>query len=274
MTNSRENRVLWATRPPDTSSFGVGAQRGAVDFAVISAPVNSHGYRHSCSDTDRHITADGAPDGSVGLDTGEQARPDQGHAIYNLRETHTQKNLYRRVVDAISVSGVQGTGKTTLARALGRATGAVVLSRAPLMDVALAAGAPVDPPQGTGLKGVGDLAYDLQTALLREQLDMGHSVVLDCGADWLIREGWRKVADGAGAHFWLVDTVCSDETLHRRRFEARGAVWRCDVGQTWEMVDDLRIRFQVHPQAAFIADAVRPVDENVSSILALIRGMA
>ena len=172
------------------------------------------------------------------------------------------------------MSGVQGTGKTTLARALARATGAVVLSRAPLMDVARAAGVPVDPPHGSSLKGVGDLAYDLQTALLREQLDMGHSVVLDCGADGLIRGAWQKVAEDAGARFWLVDTVCSDVELHRQRFEARGPVWRCDVGQTWEMVDDLRIRFLVHPQAAFIADAVRSVDENVRSIMALIEGEA
>ena len=172
------------------------------------------------------------------------------------------------------MSGVQGTGKTTLARALARATGAVVLSRAPLMDVVLAAGVPVDPPHGSSVKGVGDLAYDLQTALLREQLDMGHSVVLDCGADGLIRGAWQKVAEEAGARFWLVDTVCSDVELHRQRFEARGPVWRCDVGQTWEMVDDLRIRFLAHPQAAFIADAVRSVDENVRSIMALIEGEA
>jgi predicted kinase len=140
------------------------------------------------------------------------------------------------------------------------------------MDVALAAGVPLDPPQGTGLKGVGDFAYDLQTALLREQLGMGHSVVLDCGADWTIREAWRKVANDAGAHFWLIDTVCSDVPLHRQRFEKRGPAWRCDVGQTWEMVDELRIHFQVHPQAAFIADAVRSVEENVRSIIALIEG--
>jgi predicted kinase len=176
-----------------------------------------------------------------------------------------------RVVDAISVSGVQGTGKTTLARALGRIIGAVVLSRAPLMDAALAAGVPVDPPRGAAMSGVGDLAYALQTALLQEQLGMGHSVVLDCGADWRIREEWRKVAQGAGAHFWLVDTVCSDVGLHRRRFEARGPLWRCDEGQTWDMVDELRMRFQIHPQASFVADAVRPVDENVHSIVALIR---
>jgi predicted kinase len=177
-----------------------------------------------------------------------------------------------QTVEAISVSGVQGTGKTTLARALGRAMGAVVLSRAPLMDAALAAGVPVDPPQGTTIKGVGDLAYDLQTALLQEQLGLGHSVVLDCGADELVREGWRKVAEDAGAHFWIVDTVCSDAAVHRHRFEARGPVWQCDVGQTWEMVQESQRYFHVHPQAAFVADALRPVDENVRSIVALIRG--
>jgi hypothetical protein len=97
-------------------------------------------------------------------------------------------------------------------------------------------------------------------------------VVLDCGADWLVRDGWRKVAEDAGARFWMVDTVCSDVDLHRRRFEARGPVWRCDVGETWEMVDELRVRFQVHPQAVFVADAVRPVEENVNLIKGLIAG--
>jgi hypothetical protein len=49
------------------------------------------------------------------------------------------------------------------------------------------------------------------------------AAILDCGADWLVREGRRKVADDAGAHFWLVDTVCSDVALHRRR-SSRGVL--------------------------------------------------
>jgi predicted kinase len=118
-------------------------------------------------------------------------------------------------MDAISVSGVQGTGKSTLARALGVALGAVVISRGPLMDVLLAAGVPVGSSENLGIKGVGDTAYDLQTALLREQLSMGHSVILDCAADSHVRGGWRRVADEAGAHFWLIDTICSDVELHR-----------------------------------------------------------
>jgi predicted kinase len=175
------------------------------------------------------------------------------------------------LVDAISVSGVQGTGKTTLARALGRALEAVVLSRGPLMDVLMAAGVPMDPSGDMGIKGVGDLGYDLQTALLREQLAMGHSVVIDCGADWHVRERWNDVADEAGAAFWLVDTICSDVGLHQRRFEARGPTWRCDLGQTWELVELKRSSFVPHPQAAFVADATRSVEENVQAIVELIR---
>ena len=173
-------------------------------------------------------------------------------------------------MDAISVSGVQGTGKSTLARALGGALCAVVLSRGPLMDVLLAAGVPVGSSEKLGIKGVGETAYDLQTALLREQLGMDHSVILDCGADPHVREGWRRVADEAGAHFWLIDTICSDVELHRSRFEARGPIWKCDVDQTWDIVNELRVQFVPHPQAALLVDATRPVDENVASILTLI----
>jgi predicted kinase len=90
-------------------------------------------------------------------------------------------------VHAVSISGVQGTGKTTLARALGSALEAVVFSRDPLMRVLAAGGIPVDADaqgqanaRAKGVKGVGHLGYELQSALLRQQLEMGHSVVLEC----------------------------------------------------------------------------------------------
>lgn len=102
-------------------------------------------------------------------------------------------------MDAISVTGLQGTGKTTLARALGKALDAVVISRDPLMDVLLAGGVPRDADSATGIKGIGDLGYDLQTSLLRNQLEMGESVVLECVVGPQVRERWRQVAESAGA---------------------------------------------------------------------------
>jgi hypothetical protein len=68
----------------------------------------------------------------------------------------------------------------------------VVFSRGPLMDVILASGVPLS--KQMGIKGVGDLGYELQTALLREQLSMGPSIVLDCGADGRLRGRWEREA--------------------------------------------------------------------------------
>src|SRR5262249_53178379 len=113
-------------------------------------------------------------------------------------------------MDAVSITGVQGTGKTTLAEALGTALDAVVFSRDPLMDVRLAGGVRAESDAAAGTKGFGELGYDLQTALLREQLRMGRSVVLECVVGRERRAEWERVAVDHGARYWLIDTICSD----------------------------------------------------------------
>jgi predicted kinase len=182
--------------------------------------------------------------------------------------------VYRHLVDAVSVTGLQGTCKTTLAKDLGMAIDAVVFSRDPLMDVLLAGGVPAESDEAVGAKGVGQMGYELQTALLREQLSMGRSVVLECVVGWEMRAEWKRVALEQGARFWLVDTVCSDVEVHRRRFVERGPVQRGDWVSAWETVEANRDRFVVHPEAAFVADATVPLAENVSAIVDLIRSAA
>ena len=174
-------------------------------------------------------------------------------------------------MDAISVSGVQGTGKTTLARALGAQLDAVVFSRDPLMRVLSDGGIAIDHEAPPGTKGVGLLGYELQDALLRQQLGMGRSVVLECIAPPQIRETWRATSEECGARFWIVDTVCSDADIHRQRFEARGAPVRLGTWQlTWEVAERGRATFRPHPDAIFVADSVVSVEENVSRIMDLI----
>lgn len=171
----------------------------------------------------------------------------------------------------ISISGVQGTGKTTLARALARRLGAMVLSRRPLMETLAAAGVPSDGPVDSNLERIGALAYNLMTALLQDQLEIGWSVVIECGVGDDLREEWRNLTNSAGATFFIIDTICSNAEIHRRRFEVRGPTWSGEVGQTWKMLDKARSDFRPHPKALFVADPVRPVQENVDSILALIQ---
>jgi predicted kinase len=174
-------------------------------------------------------------------------------------------------VDAVSITGLQGTGKTTLAEALGTALDAVVFSRDPLMDVLLAGGVRPESDAAAGTKGFAELGYDLQTALLREQLRMGRSVVLECvvGREW--RAEWKRVAIDHGARYWLIDTICSDVEVHRRRFVERGPTERGDWSLSWETVEANRDRYRVHPQAAFVADSTLPLAANVNAIVDLIR---
>ncbi|HEX3813269.1 MAG TPA: AAA family ATPase [Mycobacteriales bacterium] len=174
-------------------------------------------------------------------------------------------------MDAISITGLQATGKTTLARALGRALDAVVFSRDPLMDVLLADGVPMVAAADSGLSGIGQIGYDLQTALLRSQLAMNRSVILECVVGDAQRAEWRAVAEAAGADFWLIDTVCSDPQLHRRRFQERGLTQRGDWVLEWETVERNRQLFLPHPQTNYIADSARPYEDNVRSIVQLIQ---
>lgn len=174
-------------------------------------------------------------------------------------------------MEVVSITGLQGTGKTTLARALGSAINAVVFSRDPLMDVLQAGGVPIEAAPDQGLRGYPELGYDLLTALLRTQLEMGRSVVLECVTEPTVREQWRQVAEGAGARFWIIDTICSDPDLHRQLFQGRGATQRGDWVLAWETVEGHRATFRSHPDAAYLADAVRPVDENVRAILGVIK---
>ena len=75
----------------------------------------------------------------------------------------------------VSISGVQGTGKTTLARALAARLEAAFVPRDPLMAVLLQGGLPSAGLAERRIEGVGPLGYQLQTAMMRDQLTVGRS---------------------------------------------------------------------------------------------------
>jgi predicted kinase len=170
----------------------------------------------------------------------------------------------------ISISGVQGTGKTTLARALAIRLDACLVSRDPLMAVLLEGGVPMAGLKKPTIKHVGLLGYELQSTVLREQLKLGRSVVLECVAPPDIRDGWREIAVAAGAPFFAVETECTDPDLHRSRFESRGTAQVGDWHLRWANVEGTRKWYQPHADAVFVADSVHPLETNVEEVLRLI----
>ena len=123
----------------------------------------------------------------------------------------------------IACSGLPGTGKTTLAREVAAATGALMLSSDAIRKRARAAETPSVAGFGEGLYSVAARAdvYETLSAEAEAALAAGRSVVAD--ATFVHRADRRRLAEVAarrGHPFALVDCR-ADEAVVRARLEAR-----------------------------------------------------
>jgi predicted kinase len=170
-------------------------------------------------------------------------------------------------VVTIVVSGPQATGKTTLAMALGRALGAPVFSRDPLMAVLFDGRLGWPRLLGDWVPATG---LQIQTVLLTRQLELGQSAVLECVTPPAVRQRWREMTAQAGHQFVSVECVCSDAAEHRARFEQRQDSTH-GRGLGWDFVVATTRRYRPDEHADFVADAVRHVAELVADIVRILR---
>ena len=159
------------------------------------------------------------------------------------------------------IGGLPGVGKTTLSRALARATGALHLRIDSIEQALRASGIPV---AGEG--------YAVARAVASDNLALARTVIADCVNPWpLTREAWRAVAAGAGVRVLDVELVCSDGAEHRRRVEARLADIDGHRLPTWQEV--VERDYRPWDEARLVIDTARlSVDEGVRAITGRIRG--
>lgn len=164
-------------------------------------------------------------------------------------------------------SGLPGTGKSTLAERVARTMRAPAFSGDWLMGGLK--------PAHAVLAKLDRSEYDaawfgLLSTLVRRQLMLDQSAVVDD----VVSDGqfalWRDIAEQFSARLSLVECICSDETVHRARIEGRvrGIPGWHEVG--WDHVE--RMRAEMPPLTAdrLIVDAVQPAEDNLRLVLSYI----
>lgn len=137
----------------------------------------------------------------------------------------------------IVTAGLPGSGKTSVAEALGRALGWPVLSVDPIEAAMRRAGLP---PDATGLA-----AYAVAEAAAGANLRLGRSVVVDAvNPVEAAREAWRRLAGRQGAALTFIECACSDPGVHRARVEGRVRGLDGLPEVTWARVEARRAEYE------------------------------
>jgi predicted kinase len=162
----------------------------------------------------------------------------------------------------IILSGLPGTGKTTIARALASPLRAVHV-RIDEIEQRLRESGTLEGP-------LDDAGYRAGYALAQAQLRRGRTVIADSVNPLAIsRDAWRDVAIRAGVTAIEVEVICSDVDEHRRRIETRVADIPNFTLPTWQEVVE-RWYEPWHREVTIIDTSRTSLDESVARILALL----
>ncbi|GAB5436475.1 AAA family ATPase [Falsiruegeria mediterranea] len=131
----------------------------------------------------------------------------------------------------MSLMGLPGVGKSTIAKQVADGTGALWLW-IDQIEVAMKASHMVTDDLADG-------GYAAAQAVAKGALRQGFDVIADCvNPIALTRAAWRAVADDTGARLVTVELTCSDQDVHRRRIETRQVDLPGWVGPDWQAVQD------------------------------------
>ena len=154
------------------------------------------------------------------------------------------------------IGGLPGTGKSTVARAVGAQLAVTVVAK-DVVEASLRR-------SGIDADRSWRVANELLATIADDHLDQGRSVVLDAVfGDPDVRAQVREIAEGRGARWRLVECTCSDLALHRSRIEGRVRGIAGWDELTWEDVEGTRSRYRTWTEERLVLDALDPLDANV-----------
>jgi predicted kinase len=165
----------------------------------------------------------------------------------------------------IVLSGLPGSGKSTLAEGLSRILSFPVFSVDPIEAAMWRSGLA---KQSTGIA-----AYDVAIALADEHLRLGHSVIVDAvNPVEAPRAAWRNLAAKYRADLKIIECVCADEAVRRRRIEARVRNIAGMPEVTWARALDRRSEYEGWTDARLILDtSIDAPEELLAAALGYVR---
>ena len=147
----------------------------------------------------------------------------------------------------IVLSGLPGSGKSTVAEGLSRTLSIPLFSIDPI-EAAMWRG-------GLSKDQTGIAAYDVAIALADEHLRLGHSVIVDAvNPIEAPRAAWRSLAAKYRAGLKIIECICADETIHRARIEARRRNIPGMPEITWARVLERRAEYEPWTDARLTLD--------------------
>lgn len=156
----------------------------------------------------------------------------------------------------ITVSGLPGCGKSTVAEGLSRALAVPIFSIDPI-EAAMWRSNLL--PSETGLA-----AYRLAEAMAAENLAHGLSVIIDAvNPVEDARAMWQALAERYRVQLQSVEVVCSDEALHKQRIEARIRNIDGMSEVSWDRVLERKAEYEARTDERMVLDSAKSRPEQL-----------
>src|SRR5215472_7026161 len=161
----------------------------------------------------------------------------------------------------IVMSGLPGSGKSTIAQRIAAQLLMPIFSVDPIESAMIEAG--IQQGFETGLA-----AYLVAATLASEHLNLGISVVIDAvNAEEEAKHTWRELGRKYGLTPMVLEVVVSNQVLHRRRIQARVRGLHGFSEVTWDQVEARRKKLTPWREPTLRLDSAHDLDANVALAL-------
>ncbi len=161
----------------------------------------------------------------------------------------------------VVISGLPGSGKSTIADAMGRSLGAPVLSVDPIEAAIWRSG--IAPSFETGVA-----AYEIVAVLAEQQLGLGLTAIADAVSSLEVaREMWRKAARRAKSPMRVIEVICTDADVHRNRLAGRRRFIDGFPEPSWQDVLARQRQWEPWTEERLTLDSTQPLEHNIGTAL-------